>query len=204
MLDELWALWENKNFIYTFLIFTIMNGSAVCLSAIITFLIEPFGFNSVESSIMGASSVICGFISSFLFPILIQKYKWYLKSVKLLTIGAFFAMICISLSLESRKLVYTLTAICLFGFFNIPVMSVIYTFTTEITYPVSEALTASILSAGSNLFSCLTTYLSLYIIHAYSATCAHLLFIFFYGIAMLLSFKLEEDLRRLRVDEGRQ
>lgn len=71
VMDELPILWKNKNFRQTFFLFSTMNGSANTLAATITFLIEPFGFNSIDSSIMGATSVVSGFVSSFIFPIIL-------------------------------------------------------------------------------------------------------------------------------------
>ena len=92
-------LYHNRNFLLTLVVFSIMNGSANSLSTILTFLIEKFGFDAIDSGILGASGVISGFISSFIFPILIQKYNWYLKSMKIMVCGAFIAQISIFFAL---------------------------------------------------------------------------------------------------------
>lgn len=152
------------NFRYTLMIFTIMNGSANSLAAIITFVIEPFGFNSYDSSLLGVTAVLSGFISSIVFPIIIQKYQWYLNSMRIMVAGALIAQVALMLSLTSESLSYTIVAFSLFGLFNIPTMSVVYSFATEITYPVSETIFACYFQLGSNLFSITTTYLSLYLI----------------------------------------
>lgn len=50
-LPKLWSdivqLAKNRNFRIIFFIFAIMNGSVICLGAIINFLIEGFGFSNV-------------------------------------------------------------------------------------------------------------------------------------------------------------
>ena len=87
----------------------------------------------------------------------------------------------------------------MFGLFNIPCMSIVYSFATEATYPASEAMFASLLQIGSCLFSCMATYGSLYLMNAISTNCVLVLFIVVYGIALAVTFLLTEDLRRLNI-----
>ena len=69
----------------------ILNGSMNCYVAIIALVVEPFGFNSVDSSMMGIIAVAAGYISSFIFPVVIQKYRWYRMSMRILVAGVLFA-----------------------------------------------------------------------------------------------------------------
>ena len=145
MKDETKLLMRNNNFRFVIVIFLIINGSATSLATIIAFLIEPFGFNSVDTSIFGVIVALSGFISSIIFPIIIQEYQWYLKSMKMMAFGCVLSQLCILLSLASRNFNLVAIAMFLFGFFNFPVMPVVYSFATEITYPISEALFGGIL-----------------------------------------------------------
>ena len=70
-LSDSLQLWKDTNFKYTFFIFTVLNGSMNCQVAIIAQLVEPFGFNSVDSSLMGVFVSAFGYISSILFPVVI-------------------------------------------------------------------------------------------------------------------------------------
>lgn len=176
-----------------------MNGSANCLAPMITFIIEPFGFNSYDSSVLGITCVLSGFLSSIVFPILIQKWQWYLKSMKIMVYGALVAQVAIMLSLVSEELNYVTMAMALFGIFNIPTICIVYTFATEVTYPVSETLFGSIYQAGSCLFSFVMSYVSLYLIDTVGATVVTIIFIAIYGISCVLVIFLKEDLRRLKL-----
>jgi len=92
---DLWKdiveLATNRNFRIVFFIFAIMNGSVICLGAIINFLLEGCGFNNVQISIMSATFVFVGLLSSMVFPILIEKFHWFRRSLRIIAVGACFA-----------------------------------------------------------------------------------------------------------------
>lgn len=135
-----------------------MNGSVISMGAIINFYIEGFGYNSVQTSILGATFVIVGVFSSMIFPILISKYNWFLISLRIIAIGAFLSCIITTFSLSSGSTTASLFSIGLLGFFLIPTLSVVYSFCTELTYPVSVSLFGCILQAGASLFGTVMTY----------------------------------------------
>lgn len=157
-------MWTNENFRITFVIFTILNGGMNCQIAVITQLVEPFGFNSVDSSLMGSTAVAAGFISSLIFPFVIQKYKWYLKSMSIMATGSLVAQICLLLTLITENRSNVLGACVILGCFNLPGMPVVYSYATETTYPAPEVLFGSILQVGSSLFSSLFSYVALFLI----------------------------------------
>ena len=75
---DLWKdiveLATNRNFRIVFFIFAIMNGSVICLGAIINFLLEGCGFNNVQISIMSATFVfVC--VCVCLFVCLLVCYR---------------------------------------------------------------------------------------------------------------------------------
>lgn len=164
-----------------------MNGSYVSLGTIINFLFEPFGYTSTDTSILGATFVICGLISSIIFPILIEKYHWFLRSLKIIVIGAFISSIIVLIAVPSQKFGFAVIAIGLLGFFVIPTMSVVYAFATELTYPNSEALFGSLLQAGSGIFGTFVAYGISFLINNFGAFSALLAYVTFFFICMMLA-----------------
>lgn len=174
-----------------------MNGSYTSLGTIINFLFEPFGYTSTDTSILGATFVLSGLVSSIIFPILIEKYHWFLKSLKIIVIGAFLASIIVLAAVPSRVFYFALASIGLLGFFIIPTMSVVYAFATELTYPSSEALFGSLLQAGSGIFGTIVAYVISFLINNFGGLTALSTYVLFFFICMMLATFIQEDLRRL-------
>ena len=82
----------------------------------------------------------------------------------------------------------------------IPVMCVIYSFATELTYPISEALFGSVLQLGSCVFGTLIAFFASFIINGIGANWMILLYaVFFLGCTILASF-VKEDLKRMKME----
>lgn len=179
-----------------------MNGSYTSLGTIINFLFEPFGYTSTDTAILGATFVISGLVSSIMFPILIEKYHWFLRSLKIIVIGAFISSIIVLGAVPSRNFIFAVVSIGLLGFFVIPTMSVVYAFATELTYPASEALFGSLLQAASGIFGTIVAYGISFLINTFGGTAALMAYVLFFFICMMLANFIQEDLRRLNPVKG--
>lgn len=195
---ELKILMKNRNFICIMVIFAMMDGSYTSLGTLINFLFEPFGFSSTDTSIMGATFVVAGLISSIMFPLLIEKYHWFLRCLKVITIGSFISSIIVIGAVPSKIFAFAVLAIGLLGFFVIPTMSVTYAFATEVTYPISEALFGSLMQAGSGLFATIVSYIITIIINKLGSFYALTTYVVFFLICAILAYLVKEDLRRLK------
>lgn len=198
MITELAILMKNRNFVCIMVIFAMMDGSYTSLGTLINFLFEPFGFSSTETGILGATFVVAGLISSILFPILIEKYHWFLRCLKIITIGSFLSSIVVLPAVSSNVFAFATSAIGLLGFFVIPTMSVTYAFATEVTYPISEALFGSLMQAGSGLFATIVSYVITFIINKLGSFYALVTYVVFFLICSMLAYLVKEDLRRLK------
>lgn len=188
---------KNKNFVCVLIIFSMMDGSYTSLGTNINFLFEPFGFSPTDTSIMGAIFVVAGLISSIIFPIVIEKYHWFLRCLKMIAIGSFISSIIVLIALPSRVFGFATLAIGLLGFFVIPAMSVTYAFATELTYPISEALFGSLMQAGSGIFATVVSYAITFMINKFGSFFALVVYVIFFLICGILSYMVREDLRRL-------
>ena len=85
----------------------------------------------------------------------------------------------------------------LFGLFNLPAMTVVYSYATETTYPAPEALFGSILQLGSSLFASSMSYISLFLIKKVGSTFLICIYVSLYSITFVFGLFLKEDLNRI-------
>jgi len=139
-----------------------------------------------------------------IFPILIEKLHYFRKSLRIISVGAFVATIIAMITLPTGSMIASLLSIGLMGGFLIPTLCVIYSFSTELTYPVSVSLFGCLLQAGASVYGTLMTYLSTYIIAKLGSIYVVLLFVICYAICSILSFYIQEDLRRINLAKKRR
>lgn len=180
-----------------------MNGSVICFGAIINFLLEGFGFSNVKISIMSATFVFVGLLSSMVFPLLIEKFHWFRRSLRIIAGGGFVAIVLFTIAMASGSFVFSLITIGILGGFLIPTLCVIYSFAIELTYPVSVALFGCLLQAGASIYGTIMTYMSTYIIGRYGSLYCAILCVIFQGICAFLSCFVGEDLRRMNLAKKR-
>ena len=137
---------KNKNYIILTLVFTLIYSVYTCLATVISPISTPYGFSGTDASLMGVSFIISGVIGSFLISIFLDKYKCFLKSIRVICVGSFISAIGIYLTLESGNLYIVCLNIGFLGFFLLPITSVGYSFCTEITYPISEPMSNGIMT----------------------------------------------------------
>jgi hypothetical protein len=145
--------------------------------------------------------VLGGIFSSVILGGLLDKYQCYKKAVQvlclfsILTNGAHF----LSLPLVNYPVVESITMFAI-GCFVVPISPVAFAFTVELTFPVPEALTNGMMvtfgllwGTGEGLLqSTLQTSSPYYPLAIWVGTSA---------IAFVISFFVEEDLRRLQLDD---
>ena len=175
-----------------------MNGSYISLGNVVDLLLEPNGFTSTDTGLIGSIFVICGLISSIIFPIIIEKHLWFLKSLKIICYGAFLSSLLALCAVPSENLSYVLISFGLLGFFLIPTMSIVYALATEATYPISEALFGSLLQAASGITGTIISYFMTYVIRSIGTMPALGFLVIFYLLCSLLTLLVKEDLRRIR------
>ena len=178
-----------------------MNGSYVSFGTILNLIFEPFGYTSTETSMLGATCILSGLISSIIFPIIIDRYHWFLRSLKIIVFGAFISSVLVYGTIPHKNLLPSLISIGLLGFFLIPTMSVVYAFATEVTYPSSEALFGSLLQATSGIFGTAVAYGISILIRHLGPSSALLAYVSFFLICCAVAVYVKEDLRRLKAGQ---
>ena len=111
------------------------------LSAIINNLISPYDYTTFQSTIIGALFIISGLIGVIISGILLdktRKYKLIFQMIGYLAIF-FAATLMFTMPYKSAPLLIINTS--LLGLSLVPVLAIGYSFSVELTYPVSEAMT---------------------------------------------------------------
>ena len=197
MYRELIDLFLNRNFKNLLVIFAFMDGSYMSLGTIMDLIFEPNGYTSTDTSILGGIFVVCGLISSIIFPIVIEKHHWFLKSLKMICYGALLSSLLVAIAIPSRIFWFAIISIGLLGFFVIPTMSIVYALATEVTYPSSEALFGSLLQAASGIVGTIISYVIAFVIRMFGTIYALILYSILFLVCCLLTFFITEDLRRM-------
>lgn len=153
---------------------------------------------------MGATFVLVGLFTSMIFPVLIEKFHWFRRSLRIIATGACAATILALICIPTGSFVASIISIGSMGAFLIPTLCVCYSFCTELTYPVSVALFGCLLQAGASIYGTLMTYLCTYIINSYGSLYVIILYIIFFATCSLLSICIGEDLRRINLSKKRR
>ena len=199
LMDDMWLLLRNKNYILMTISFCMLYGVYTCLGAIINTLVSPYGFTSGDTSVFGATCIVSGLVGSFIIASLLDKYKKFLLTIRLLCLGSLLATSLVNYTLPSRNMWLLEANIAVVGFFVLPIFPVGYSFSVELTYPVSEAMSNGGMMLFSQLLGVGITFLATVIADKQPLYCCWL-FMAMMAVALVVSFFVKEDLRRLNME----
>lgn len=72
--SDIKLLRQNINYFWISLCFMMCYGVYTCLGAIISNLVEKYEYTGTETSIFGATFILCGLVGSFIFSYMLDKY----------------------------------------------------------------------------------------------------------------------------------
>ena len=193
---------KNPNYVWMTLVFSSLYGVYTSLGALINPIVKPYHFTAADCSVIGATFIMSGLIGSFFFGFLLDKYKKYLLILRIVCFGTFLSAIFIFLTLPTEKMIIFDPNIAIVGFFILPIIPVGYSFSIELTFPVSEAMSNGIIMLFSQIVGTGVTYISTILI-AESPTSGLYLFISMIALSCFCSLMIKEDLRRINMsNEG--
>jgi len=198
---ELKELIKNRNFILLTLAFGAMYGTSACLSAVVSSLTLPFGYRSKDNSIFGAVFIIAGVAGCAASGIIIDrthKFKQACIYICVLTTATFVLLFFVaptgSVALLSLNFLFM-------GLGIIPILPVCFAFGVELTYPVPEAMSNGMMIVPSKIYGSILGVIAGYIVHYGPFYCLGL-FLANTGFAVVVSFFIKEDLRRLNLKQS--
>ena len=119
---------------------------------------SEFGFKSSANSIFGTVYIFGGLVGSFAHAILLDKFHAYKKQYLIigvcwiLTLGLTTAVIGVGSVLLSS------VALGLLGVAQLPIIGVAYAFSSELTYPISEAMSWGFLQLIGSIVASVFTF----------------------------------------------
>lgn len=201
MKRDIKLLMKNKNFIMLLLHYSIYYGIYTCLGAIINNLVSFYGFGAKSSSLFGATFILAGVVASFVVSTMIDRNKKFLLAYRLLSVFALIFGACIGLSLPSRKVFWVNLNIALLGAVLVPIVPLGFSFSVELTHPVSEAMSNGVIVLAAQLVGFFMTYLGTWLADQQPLYCVAL-----FGVLMLIGLVfaafIKEDLRRVALSIG--
>lgn len=195
-MKDLGLLLRNPNFIWLCLVFASLYGVYTSLGALLNPIVSPYHFDAADSSVIGATFIISGLIGSFFFGFLLDKYQKYLLVLRLVCFGTMLSALFIFLTLPSENMFIFDTNIAVMGFFILPIIPVGFSFSIELTFPVSEPMSNGIVMLCSQIVGTGVTYIATKLI-SNSPTSGLYLFMSLITISCLCSLMIKEDLRRI-------
>ena len=94
------------------------------------------------------SFLVCGVLSSIVFSVGLDKYKFYLKGMRTLLFFAALFGAALFFTLPHDDIALACTNFAILGVFNCPVIPLGYAFSAELAYPVSDVLVFSIVQTS--------------------------------------------------------
>ncbi|CAD8176132.1 unnamed protein product [Paramecium octaurelia] len=175
---------KNKNFLLLFVCYSLLMGGFHALAVVISYLFNPFGFTPSQTSFIQSSPIVCGFVSSVMYSILIRKYHLNHKKIVLFNLIPVLASLGLSyFALMTESLPLVLICYSVLGFFVIPCIPLQLELACKVLHPINQTIAVGFLLAGVHIWSFVFGEILSVITHDQNKTQA------FYGCLLLfLSF----------------
>jgi len=151
-------LLQDRDYVFILLSFSFIYSIYTTLGACVGPLSSKFGYDSKNNSIFGAVYISGGIAGSFAHAFLLDAYRKY--KIQYLIIG-FLCIAAMSTVTAIIKLRYDwLTYLCLgfLGVAQLPIIGVAYSFASEVTYPINEALSCGVLQLVGSIVASVFTF----------------------------------------------
>jgi FLVCR family feline leukemia virus subgroup C receptor-related protein len=173
-----------------------MFGIYSSFGAILSNLYSPFGYSGSDISLIGVVFVVSGLIGAPIYGYILDKTQKYLLALRVICVGTLVCGLMLFITIPAGN-IYLLLANCsALGFFLLPIIPVGYSFASEITFPISEAMSNGLMIMSSQLCAIILTPLVTWIIKKDPISCLY----YYMGLtvfAIVLSIFVKENLKRL-------
>lgn len=124
----------------------------------------PYGYTPIHATVSGALFTVLGVIGSIVFSMLLDKHQCYLKIMRIIIIGTMCFTALEYYSLPSGNPYILIVNTGLAGFFLVPIKSVGLSLSAEVTFPVSDSLSAGLMMMTQQILSTAVSYFVTYLI----------------------------------------
>lgn len=138
-------LLRNKNFLLMMTHYSLFYGIYTCIGAIINNIVTPFGFGNASASLFAGTFILAGLISSFIVSGYVDKTKKFLLIYRILSVCSLIFGSSIAGVLTTKKVFWMNINVALLGASLVPIIPLGFSFSVELTHPVSEAFSNGVI-----------------------------------------------------------
>ncbi|CAG9860891.1 unnamed protein product [Phyllotreta striolata] len=148
-LSTLKSLLANKGFVIHLLAYSINFSIANVIIVFWSQLVLQY-FPGAEQDVgwMGFGFIVAAMVGTIIFGLILDKTRKYKQLNLLINVCQTIAFLLVMLSLKFESKIAVYLTICLFGFFAGPYVSAGYEFNIELTYPLDECTSMSMVMAS--------------------------------------------------------
>ncbi len=148
---DMMECFSNRSFLLlclsTFLIGGVYNGVVVLVEAFAA----SIGYGSEEAGMFSNALVLSGIVTSFLLGLILDRTHAYATSYKLLFVFASVSTIGLTYCFRPGELSSILVMFCLLGAFTTPNAIVAFSLGAELSFPIKEDVSATIIASISQI-----------------------------------------------------
>lgn len=148
MIDGLRSLLKNKPFWMLMWVFLVGNGIFNGLSTWIESIVRPRGFTPEQAGIIGGLLLLGGIVGAAILPTLSDKSRKRIPFLLLGTLGCIPGLLGLTFGLTYELL---LVSAFFYGFFMVSTAPIGYQYAAELTYPVPEGTSNSMLTLAGQI-----------------------------------------------------
>ncbi len=136
---------KNKNFLFILASFSALDGVFIGIGVVLDPFFEGLKLPSSAVSIFGGIFVVTGVISSLIFGYLLDKYRKYLLTLRIISFGSLFVFgICYGTFQTFNIWIIGINTMFA-GVLIVPILPVGTAFAGEVTFPMQEAVVIGLL-----------------------------------------------------------
>lgn len=197
MCNDMKILVGNKNFMLVLVCFSLVYSVYAAFGFVINPLLEPIGYQPSMIAVIAMLTVIFGTAAVMSVGKYLDKSNKYLLSLKIACAASALAVASGVLTLSTGTVWGAVVFAALMGVAVTPIMTICFSLATECTYPVQPALVTGGLMSCAQVILFGVNYFYLYVVSAYNSSICFLVMAVSPAIALIFSFFVKEDLRRL-------
>lgn len=115
------------------------------LGALINNIVAPYHFTAYDSGLFGTTFILTGIVSSFIVSSTIDKTKRFLLAYRLLSFAGLIIWMTMYITLPLGKTFWLSLNLGLLGAALVPIVPLGFSFSVELTHPVSEPMSNGVL-----------------------------------------------------------
>ena len=214
--QSLAVLRANRDFLLLLIAYALPYGSFLAIGALMSNVFDPFGFEPSEIAFVLLALLLTGVIGAVVTGAFLDKTKLYKVSMHAITflIALSTSVLIATLSyVDSKALLVGLLLVG--GFFSTGLIPLCFAYGSELTFPLQPALVNGMLSLAGAITSFLLSLLGAFLIKEqpededlgpdelrvvtrFRAKCVVLLMTVAALVALIMSFFIKENLKRLK------